>query len=165
MSNVSRSDCPIRWPPRSTGICNDLKERAAAGLASGQPLTGDDWSLRPAELTLRQGRTLVAVPFREIDEVGLFDDKLCIWCKGQDEPAGAFAPGRETRPCSVVLLGEWVAHRQEAAAAQVPANGTAGPAAASPESSSLGKFLLERRKRKMAVYLGLAALIVFLPGC
>ena len=91
-------------------ICNDLKERAAAGLASGQPLTGDDWSLRPAELTLRQGRTLVAVPFREIDKVGLFDDKLCIWCKGQDEPAARIAPGSRNAPVLGALLGEWVAH-------------------------------------------------------
>ena len=89
-------------------ICNDLKERAAAGLASGQALTGDDWSLLPAESTIRQGRLLRSVPFVEIDKAGLFDGKLCVWCKGEDEPAARIAPSSRNAPVLAALLKEWV---------------------------------------------------------
>ena len=142
-----------------------MKERAAAGLASGQPLTGDDWSLRPAELTLRQGRTLVAVPFREIDKVGLFDDKLCIWCKGQDEPAARIAPGSRNAP----VLGAhcwangWRTVRRLRPRKSRP-TARRGRPRPRRKARAWARLIFERRKRKMAVYLGLAALIVFLPG-
>lgn len=145
-------------------ICNDLKERAAAGLASGQPLTGDSWSLLPAELTIGQGRTLRAVPFLEIDKVGLFDDKLCIWCKGEDEPAARIAPASRNAPVLAALLGEWVAHQQKNTVAQSLPGGKADPAAVPPGGSGLGKVLFERRKKRMAMYLSLGAFIVLLMG-
>jgi hypothetical protein len=141
-------------------VCDDLKQRAAAGLADGQPLAGDQWSLRPAELTLQRGKSLVSVPFWQIDKVDLFDKKLCIWCKGEDLPAARIDPASCNAPVLHSLLSEWVAHQREIAVLQAGADGPAEPATAPSVGSDLGRVLFQRRKWKMAVYLGFAAALL-----
>jgi hypothetical protein len=142
-------------------ICNDLKARAAAGLADGQPLSGNDWSLQAAELTIRQGRALQTVPFAEIDKVGQFDDRLCIWRRGSDEPVARIDPASKNAPILSMLLNEWTTHQQEKSIAEIRPDRTAEPA---DDPSKLGRLLFERRKRRMAVYLCIGALIAFWIG-
>ena len=70
-----------------TRVIEDLKQRTAAGLAGGATLEGEGWRLAAMQLSVARGRSVETLPFAEIDKVAVFDGKICLWRRGQDEPA------------------------------------------------------------------------------
>jgi hypothetical protein len=116
-------------------IIEGLKQRTAAGLAKGGSLEGEGWRLAATGLTVAKGRTEQSIPFAEIDKVGIFDGKWCIWQKGLDEPVAKLAPDSKNAPVLGSLLGEWIEHREKKAGKE--------PAEAPP--GSMGRLLFERR--------------------
>jgi len=141
-----------------------LKERSAAGLADGVPLAGAGWSLDRQELSLCEGRRARVVPFGEIDKVGLFDGKICVWCRGEDAPVARIDPASRNAPVLSSLLNDWAAHQ-----ASIRPPDAMGPAAAEPAGEGslgsgpgFGKLLFERRQR--GVMWGLIAVAVIAAG-
>jgi hypothetical protein len=126
-----------------------LKQRTAAGLAGGAVLKGEGWRLAAMQLTVMRGRAEQSVPFAEIDNVGLFDDKWCVWQKGRDEPVAKIAPESKNAPVLGALLGEWIEHRQKVAGEE--------PVETSP--GSMGRLLFERRSNR-GLWLGLLAAVI-----
>jgi len=63
-----------------------LYERANAALAAGEPFDGQDWTLHAGELIVNTRRDARSVRFEELAAADIFDDHLCVWKHGQDEP-------------------------------------------------------------------------------
>jgi hypothetical protein len=129
-------------------IVEDLKTRSAGALMQGVPLQGDGWSLTSQELVLTAGRQQHSIPFAQLESIGLFDGKLCLWCRGQDEPAARLDPGSRNVPVLSALVGAWI-ERQEAATGQ-ERQADQPPTGAASEGGpvfGLGRLLFERPGR------------------
>ena len=99
-------------------VTEDLKQRTAAGLASGAILEGEGWKLAAMQLSVARGRTVETLPFVEIDKVAVYDGKLCLWKRGQDEAAVKISPDSKNAPVLASLLSEWVEHQRAASGGQ-----------------------------------------------
>ncbi len=117
-------------------VIEDLKQRTAAGLAEGATLEGDGWRLAAMQLLVARGRVVETLPFAEIDKVAIFDGKICLWRRGQDEPAAKISPDSKNASVLASLLSQWIDHQREACGGQ--------PAATSG-ASGMGRLLFERR--------------------
>ena len=95
-------------------VIEDLKQRTAAGLAGGAMLEGDGWRLAAMQLSVARGRIVETLPFAEIDKVAVFDGKICLWRRGQDEPAAKISPDSKNASVLASLLSEWIEHQREA---------------------------------------------------
>ena len=122
-----------------TRVVEDLKQRTAAGLAGGATLEGDGWRLAAMQLAVARGRTVETLPFLEIDKVAVFDGKICLWRRGQDEPAAKIRPDSKNASVLAALMSEWIEHqRQGCGGLPEPAQGASG----------MGRLLFERRRNE-----------------
>ena len=103
-------------------VIEDLKQRTAAGLAGGATLEGEGWRLAAMQLSVARGRTVETLPFVEIDKVAVFDGKICLWRRGQDEPAAKISPDSKNASVLASLLSEWIEHQREASGGQPEAD-------------------------------------------
>jgi hypothetical protein len=117
-------------------LIDDLKQRSAAGLAGGAALEGDGWRLADMQLTVVGRGKSICLPFAEIDMDGVYDGKLCLWRRGEDEPAAKIDPDSKNADVLASLLGDWIEHQRAA---------SDGQPGASPSASGLGRLLFERR--------------------
>jgi len=131
-------------------VIEDLKQRTAAGLASGTMLEGDGWRLAAMQLVVARGRIVETLPFVEIDKVAVFDGKICLWRRGQDEPAAKISPDSKNASVLVSLLSEWIEHQREA---------SGGPPEANSGVSGMGRLLFERRRNE-GFWLGLVFAVI-----
>jgi hypothetical protein len=134
-------------------IIDGLKQRTAAGLAAGAALEGEGWRLAAMNLTVRQGKQYRDLSFGQIDHAAMFDDKLCIWMQGENEPAAKIDPDSKNAPVLGSLLSEWLEH-QKAEAKETDI--------ASAPRSGLGRLLFERRTNDvlvLAVIVGLVGVV------
>ncbi len=122
-------------------VIEDLKQRTAAGLAGGAVLEGDGWRLAAMQLQITRGRTVESLPFAEIDKVAVFDGKICLWRRGQDEPAARIRPDSKNASVLAALLTEWIEHQREGGH-RVPVAG--GSSEATAGASGMGRLLFER---------------------
>ena len=126
-------------------VIEDLKQRTAAGLAGGATLEGEGWRLVAMQLSIARGRVVETLPFVEIDKVAVFDGKICLWRRGQDEPAAKISPDSKNASVLASLLSEWIDHQREASGGQPEAT-TGG--------SGMGRLLFERRRNE-GLWLGI----------
>jgi hypothetical protein len=145
-------------------ICEQFKCRTAAELASGAVLVGDDWNLSRQGLAVRDARGEAIIPFSEIEKVGYFDGKLCVWRHGQDEPAVQIRPDSINAPIVTQLLSEWVQNRpeEEAPPVALAAGGDGQPG--SPGGSGLGRILFQRSQRNARNVLVVLAIVAAVAG-
>ena len=120
-------------------VIEDLKQRTAANLAGGAFLEGEGWSLAAMQLSVARGRILETIPFAEIDKVGVYDGKICLWRQGQEEPAAKISPDSKNASILASLLSEWIDHRREASDGQPDAT-------TNPVPAGMGRLLFERRR-------------------
>jgi len=120
-------------------VIEDLKQRTAAGLAGGAMLEGEGWRLAAMQLSVARGRVVETLPFAEIDKVAVFDGKICLWRRGQDEPAAKISPDSKNASVLASLLSEWIDHQRQAAG---------GLPAAASGASGMGRLLFERRRNE-----------------
>jgi len=131
-------------------VIEDLKQRTAAGLAGGTMLEGDGWRLAAMQLAVARGRIVETLPFVEIDKVAVFDGKICLWRRGQDEPAAKISPDSKNASVLASLLSEWIEHQREASGGQPEA--TSG-------ASGMGRLLFERRRNE-GIWIGLVLAVI-----
>lgn len=108
-----------------------LYERANAALAAGQPFEGEGWTMQPEELEMPCGRETRGVRFDELAAAEIFDNHLCVWKSGQDEPALRIPMESANSWILLRLLQERIATRP----------GEAVP----PSGDQLGRILFERK--------------------
>ncbi len=128
-------------------LIEDLKQRTAAGLAGGAMLEGEGWTLVAMQLSIARGRSVESLPFADIDKVAVFDGKICLWRRGQDEPAARISPDSKNASVLAALLSEWVEHQREG-------SGGPGPSEAASGASGMGRLLFERRRNE-GLWLGI----------
>jgi hypothetical protein len=130
-----------------------LYERAHASLAAGQPFEGEGWMLNQEELVMPSGRETRGVRFDALAAADIFDNQLCVWQNGQDEPVLRIPVSSANTWILLRLLQERIAKRPEGA---LP-----------PSGDQLGRILFERkpgRTTKILLWLfplaGLAIVVV-----
>ncbi|MGA2256699.1 MAG: hypothetical protein ABSG53_18785 [Thermoguttaceae bacterium] len=131
-------------------VIEDLKQRTAAGLACGAMLEGDGWRLVAMQLLVAHGRVTETLPFAEIDKVAVFDGKICLWRRGQDEPAAKISPDSKNASVLASLLSQWVEHQCEA---------SGGKPEATSGVSGMGRLLFERRRNE-GFWLGIVVSVI-----
>src|SRR5207302_11233058 len=63
-----------------------LYDRANAALEAGEPFEGEGWTLHHSELVVSTRRNAQTVEFDALAAADVFDDHVCVWRHGQDEP-------------------------------------------------------------------------------
>jgi hypothetical protein len=121
-----------------------LYERAVAALEGGQSFEGEGWTLHANELVTHARRNARGVRFEELAAADIFDDHLCVWQHGQDEPVLQIPVHSANTLVLLRLLRERVAER--------PEDGERRP------GDELGRILFERKPGR-----GLVALLWLLP--
>ena len=116
-------------------VTEDLKRRTAANLAGGATIDGEGWRLDATRLSITRGRTVEVVPTFQIDKVGTFGGKICLWRQGEDAAAMRISPDSKNAPVLAAPLGEWVEHQRKSTGSNSPAT---------PGKSGLGRILFER---------------------
>ena len=112
-------------------IYDKLLAAARVNLKGGGALEGDRWTLTSAALT---SATTEAEPnefrFEEMTSVGVVDDELRVWIRGQDEPAAAVPLKSVNARILLQILQDRLRGREQK----------------SPEpSEGLGRVIIERR--------------------
>lgn len=144
-------------------LIESLKTRTAEKLVEGQPLEGEGWRLERHQLTVREGREWRTVSFDELETVGMFSGKWCLWRKGQDEPFAQIDPGSRNAPILAVLVGEWSSHKE--ASAKGGAEGGDGARAEEHDTAGgLGRVLFQRDRRVPRAVLAVVAACLLVPG-
>jgi|GEM_PF-855817 len=112
-----------------------LYEQANAALAAGQPFEGEDWTLHQEELIVRKGRQTHGVRFDALAAAEIFDNHLCVWQTGQDEPVLRIPASAANTWILLRLLQERIAKGPE----------TGLP----PTGDELGRLLFERKPGRL----------------
>ncbi len=86
----------------------------------------------------------------EIDKLAVFDGKLCLWRRGQDEPAVKIDPDSKNASVLASLVSEWIEHQRGA---------SGGQSEAVPGASGMGRLLFERRRNE-GFWLGFVVAVV-----
>lgn len=120
-------------------ITEHLYARANAALEAGQPFEGEGWTLHPKELVVHLRHTPEAVRFDSLAAADVFDNQLCVWKDGQDEPVLRIPVTSANTPVLLRLLRERIASRR--GAGEPPAGG------------GLGRILFERKPGRPVVAL------------
>lgn len=111
-------------------ILGNLYDQASAALSDGDSFDGDGWSLSSSEFAWSQKKHSVRIPLKELTGADVFDDDLCVWRKGNDEPVARIPMNAANVPVLLTLLRERVVEQPD---------GT-------PESpGGLGRVLFERK--------------------
>jgi hypothetical protein len=116
-----------------------LYERANAALAAGQPFEGEGWTLHQEELAVPVGRVTRGVRFEDLAAADIFDNRLCVWQTGQDEPVLRIPVTAANTWILLRLLQERIAIRPEGAV--------------QPSGDQLGRILFERRPGRLILTL------------
>lgn len=116
-----------------------LHERATFGLENGQPFEGEGWTLYPVELVVQTGRASQYVQLEDLAAAEIFDDHICVWKHGQDEPVMRIPTSAANTQILTRLLQERIARR--------PQNGEP------PAGNRLGRVLFERKPGRLNVAL------------
>ncbi|MGE5193833.1 MAG: hypothetical protein ACM3U2_15155, partial [Deltaproteobacteria bacterium] len=125
-------------------VFDHLYERAAAALDSRQAFEGEGWTLHANELVVHGRRSGHSVRFLELAAAEIFDDHLCVWKHGQDDPVLRIPIHSANTHVLLRLLRERIA----------PHPDDGGPRA----DDGLGRILFERKPGT-----GLVALVWLLP--
>jgi hypothetical protein len=121
-----------------------LYERAAHALEGGQSFEGEGWTLHANELVTNAARSARGMRFEALAAADIFDDHLCVWQHGKDEPVLRIPVRAANTLVLVRLLRERIAP---------------GPDAGEHcTGDELGRILFERRPGR-----GLVALLWLLP--
>lgn len=130
-----------------------LYERAHAALAAGQQFDGEGWTLHEEELEVPSGRQTRGVRCDALAAAEIFDNHLCVWKNGQDEPVLRIPVSSANTWILLRLLQE-----------RIPAR---SGGAALPAGDQLGRILFERKPGRTATALlwlfplvGLAIVVV-----
>lgn len=139
-----------------------LYERANAALAAGQSFEGEGWTLYAQELVVDSKRHAPGVRFEALAAADIFDNHLCVWKHGQDEPVLRIPVRSANTQVLLRLLRERITSHAE--------NGE-------PRSGDeLGRILFERKPERgtvgvlyltpiaVLVTLGVAAIMAIVRG-
>lgn len=135
-------------------ILGHLCDRAEAALHIRQPFEGEGWTLHSDELIVGLGRNTQSVRLEEMSAVEVFDNDLCIWKVGRDEPALRVPMRSANAHVLLRLLRERVIDEP--------------PGDAAPSPDRLGRILFQRKPSRASILglwcLPVPATILFL-GC
>ncbi len=67
-------------------VLNHLYERANASLETGQAFEGEGWTLHSTELVVNTKHNTRGVQFEALAAADVYDNHLCVWQHGVDEP-------------------------------------------------------------------------------
>ena len=115
-------------------VFDHLHERAAAALEAGQPFEGEGWTLHSSELVVHARRSAQNVRFEELAAAEIFDDHLCVWKYGQDDPVLRIPMPSANTHVLLRLLSERIAPRPDDGAPRA--------------GDGLGRILFERKSGK-----------------
>lgn len=90
-----------------------LYEKAADALNRGRALEGDGWKLEREGFTVIRKPRPELIPFSDVGATGVFDDHLCIWKKGEEEPAVKIPPTSKNYGILQLLLNDFVTGEEE----------------------------------------------------
>ena len=90
MENTIPKDRPDLLSGLVARLLDGLTARLEESLARGGAVTGEGWQLTQKTLTLGRPPGEMALPLTEITAVDPFDDKMCVWRRGQDEACARF---------------------------------------------------------------------------
>ena len=116
-----------------------LYERANATLAAGEPFDGEGWTLHQEELVVPAGRETRGVRFEALAAADIFDNHLCVWQNGQDEPVLRIPVSAANTWILLRLLQERIAKRPDGAL--------------QPSGDQLGRILFERKPGRLILAL------------
>ena len=112
-----------------------LYERARANLAAGQPFEGEGWTLHQDELLVHARRETCGVQFDALAAADIFDNHVCVWKNGQDEPVLRIPVSSANTRILLRLLQERIAKRPDGAV--------------QPAGDQLGRILFERKPGRL----------------
>lgn len=118
-------------------VLGHLYDRADAALAARQPFEGEGWSLHANELVVTGKRVAHAVRIDELSASDVFDNELCVWKRGHDEPIVRIP----VRSANAAVLHRLLRDRLAGAS----------DAVASPAGNELGRMLFERKPGRTLV--------------
>ncbi|MBS0266370.1 MAG: hypothetical protein JSS02_30850 [Planctomycetes bacterium] len=124
--NIHTTDLLLHFIDR---VHQFLYERASAGLRDSEPFEGEGWTLNATSLVVRQKRTEQSFELSDLCAVEIFDDHLCVWQSGQDEPVLRIPVSAANTRVLQRLLSERLQPRE-----QEP-----------PSEERLGRILFERK--------------------
>jgi hypothetical protein len=132
-------------------VIGHLYDRADAALAARQPFEGEGWALHANELVVKGKRVAHAVPVDELSATDVFDNDLCVWKHGQDEPVVRIP----VRSANAAVLHRLLRDRLvEPSEATAPLDG-----------NGLGRVLFERKPGRTLIVtvwlLPIAAFVLF----
>jgi hypothetical protein len=130
--------------PLTERLHNHLFERAADALEGGQPFEGEGWTLHANELVTNAARHARGIRFEALAAADVFDDHLCVWQHGKDEPVLRIPVHAANTLVLLRLLRERIAPAPEAGEQRM--------------GDELGRILFERKPGR-----GLVALVWLLP--
>lgn len=116
-----------------------LHERAIAALEDGQPFEGEGWTLYPVELVVQTGRASQNVQLEDLAAAEIFDDHICVWKHGQDEPVMRIPISAANTQILLRLLVERITRRS--------------PNGDTLAGNRLGRVLFERKPGRLNVAL------------
>jgi hypothetical protein len=139
-------------------ILRHLYERAHAALDERDSFEGEGWSLHSGELAILHKRGAEHIPVAELSAADVFDDELCLWKRGQDEPAARIP----IRSANALILLRLLRDR-------IAAPGETAPPA---DGSRMGRILFERRPGRayralfwlLPLIAGLAVVVAIVAG-
>lgn len=111
-------------------ILGHLYDQASAALSDGESFEGQGWALNSREFVSTQKRQSVTIGLGELTAADVFDDDLCIWRSGNDEPVVRIPMSAANAPVLLTLLRERTV---------VPTAVETG------ETGGLGRVLFERK--------------------
>ena len=118
-------------------ITAHLYTRAKSALEAGQSFEGEGWTLHASELVVHSGRSSESVRFDSLAAADVFDNQLCVWKHGQDEPVLRIPATSANTPILLKLLRERIVVGDEKD--EVPAG------------DGLGRVLFERKPGRPAM--------------
>jgi hypothetical protein len=121
-----------------------LYERANAALHDAESFEGEGWTLHDSKLTVQAGSHEQSAQIADLSAVDVFDNRLCVWRHGQDEPVLRIPVSSANTRVLQRLLAERIAPRAVEIAS----------------GDRLGRILFERKPDRSTL-----ALVWLLPIC
>jgi len=112
-------------------LLDGLTQRLEQALARGGTVVGDGWQLTRGGLTLGRSPGEMQLALSEITAVDPFDDKMCVWRRGQDEACAKLPLSSRNAYLLPALLQPLIPGQADVGGADSP--------------TGLGRVLFERR--------------------
>ncbi len=145
MQNTIPKDRPDPLAELIARLLDGLTQRFEDLLARGGTVAGDGWVLTRGGLALSRVPSETLLPLAEITAVDPFDDKMCVWRRGQDEACAKLPLSGRNAYLLPALLKPLIPEQ---------ADGSGGQS-----STGLGRVLFERRPQP-----ALAVLLIAIGG-